>query len=67
MLSHFEEKAGPMIIFEDESKGYIVEYDKLKIGNVITDNIALRDGVMHNLLNGSQFTNKGYKMDFRSI
>ena len=41
LLSHFEEKAGPVITFGDDSKGYTVGYGKLEARNVIIENIAL--------------------------
>lgn len=60
-------KADPVLTFGDNIKGYTVEYDNLKVGNVIIENIALVEGLMHNLLCISQFYDKGYKVDFGTV
>ena len=41
-------------------------YGNLEIGNVIIENISLVDGLKHNLLSVSQFTDKGYEVNFKS-
>ena len=64
LLSHFVEKAGPIITFGDNSKGYTVGYGCLEIGNVVINDIALVDGLKHNLLSVSQFSDRGFKVDF---
>ena len=64
LLSQFIEKAGPIITFGDNSKGYTVGYGCLEIGNVVINDIALVDGLKHNLLSVSQFSDRGFKVDF---
>ena len=59
------EKAGPIVTFGDDSKGFTTGYGNLEIGNVIIENISLVDGLKHNLLSISQFCDKGYNVDFR--
>ena len=39
-------------------------YGRLEIRNVVIDDIALVDGLHHNLLSLSEFNNKGFKVDF---
>ena len=57
LLSDFEEKAGPVVSYG---------YGKLEIGNVIIENVALVDGLKHNLLSVSQLTDRGYDVKFTS-
>ena len=38
----------------------------LEIGNVVIENISLVDGLKHNLLSVSQFTDKVYEVNFKS-
>lgn len=63
LISHFIKKADPTITFEDDNKGYTMGYDKLEVGNVIIDNIGLVEGLMHKLLNVTQFTDSGFKVN----
>ena len=39
-------------------------YGCLEFGNVIINDIALADGLKHNLLSVSQFSDRGFKVDF---
>ena len=39
-------------------------YDDLEIGNVIIENISLVEGLKHNLLSVSQFTDRGFEVNF---
>ena len=64
LLSQYYEKAGPIITFGDNSKGYTVGYGCLEIGNVVIEDIALVNGLQHNLLSVSQFSDRGFKVDF---
>ena len=64
LRSHFVEITGPTITFGDNSKGYTMGYGRLEIGNVVIDNIALVDGLQHNLLGVGQFNDKGFQVDF---
>ena len=56
MLSDFEEKAGPIVSYGDGNTGKILGYGKIEVGNVIIENVALVDGLKHNLLSVSQLT-----------
>ena len=66
LLSNMVEKAGPWVTFGDDSKGFTKGYGNLEIGNVVIENISLVDGLKHNLLSVSQFTDKGYEVNFKS-
>ena len=66
LLSNMVEKTGPWVTFGDDNKGFTKGYDSLEIGNVVIENIFLVDGLKHNLLSVSQFTDKGYEVDFKS-
>ena len=46
--------------FADNSKGRTVGYGKYKIGRIIIEDIAIVEGLQHNLLSVSQFCDKGY-------
>ncbi|KAL8102638.1 hypothetical protein AgCh_027236 [Apium graveolens] len=50
LLSEFEEKAGPSISYGDGNLGKILGYGKIKVGNVIIENLALVAGLKHNLI-----------------
>ena len=64
LISQFEEKVGPQITFGDDNKGFTMGYGNLNVGNVIIKEISLVGGLKHNLLSISQFTDKGYKVEF---
>ena len=66
LLSNLVEKAGPWVTFGDDNKGFTKGYGSLEIGNVVIENISLVDGLKHNLLNVSQFTDKGYEVNFKT-
>ena len=53
LLSEFVKKAGPMISFGDNNKEFIMSYGKMEIENVIIENNALVDNLIHNLLSVS--------------
>ena len=61
------EKTGPNITFGDSNKGYTVGYGRLEIGNVVIEDIALIDGLQHNLFSVIQFNDKGFKVDFDTL
>ena len=65
LLSNLVEKAGPWVTFGDDNKGFTKGYGSLEIGNVVIENISLVDGLKHNLLSVSQFTDKGYEVNFK--
>ena len=50
LLSQFERKAGPLVTFGDDSIGTTLGYGNLEVGNVIIEDVALVDGLKHNLL-----------------
>ncbi|KAL8156126.1 hypothetical protein AgCh_001282 [Apium graveolens] len=64
LLSQFEEKVGPLVIFGDNSKGFTMGYGKIVSENVIIDDVALVAGLEVNLLSVSQFTDKGFEVLF---
>ena len=59
-------KSGPWVTFGDDNKGFTKGYGSLEIGNVVIENISLVDGLKHNLLSVSQFTDKGYEVVFKT-
>ena len=65
LLTNVVEKAGPVVTFGDDNKGFTTGYGNLKIGNVIIENISLVEGLKHNLLSISQFCDRGFNVDFR--
>ena len=64
LLSDFEEKAGPVVPYGDGNTGRTLGYGKITVGNVIIHNVALVDGLKHNLLSVSQLTDRGYDVKF---
>ena len=66
LLSGFEEKAGPAVSYGDGNTGRTLGYGRIEIGNVIIENVALVDGLKHNLLSVSQLTDRGYDVKFTS-
>ena len=66
LLTEFEERAGPSITFGDDSKGYTVGYGLISKDNVIIEEVALVEGLKHNLLSISQFCDKGNSVTFNS-
>ena len=65
LLSNMVEKAGPIVTFEDDSKGFTTGYGNMEIKNVTIENISLVEGLKHNLLSISQFCDKGFDVSFR--
>ncbi|KAL8114230.1 hypothetical protein AgCh_021184 [Apium graveolens] len=66
LLTEFKERAGPSITFGDDSKGYTVGYGLISKDNVIIEEVALVDGLKHNLLSSSQLCDKGNSVTFNS-
>ena len=60
LLTEFEERAGPCITFGDDSKGYTKGYGLISKDNVIIEEVALVEGLKHNLLSISQLCDKGF-------
>ena len=65
LLSRFEKKAGPVVAYGDGSIGKTLGYGSISIGNVIIEDVALVEGLKHNLLSVSQLTDRGYHVDFK--
>ena len=65
LLSNVVEKAGPIVTFGDDSKGFTTGYGNLEIRNVIIENISIVEGLKHNLLSISQFCDKGFDVSFK--
>ncbi|KAL8110327.1 hypothetical protein AgCh_026159 [Apium graveolens] len=57
-LSEFEEKVGPRFSYGDGNLGKILGYGKIKVGNVIIENVALVTGLKHNLISVSQICDR---------
>ncbi|KAK1360845.1 hypothetical protein POM88_045319 [Heracleum sosnowskyi] len=64
LLSDFEKKAGPKVSYGDGNIGLTLGYGNIVIGNVIIQNVALVEGLKHNLLSISQITDRGYHVNF---
>jgi len=64
LLSEFEEKAGPVVSYGDGNIGRTLGYGCIEVGNVIIDNVALVEGLKHNLLSVSQLTDRGFQVNF---
>ncbi|XP_074377734.1 uncharacterized protein LOC141719260 [Apium graveolens] len=60
LFPEYEEKYGPIVSYEDGNVGKILGYGNIIIGNVIMSNVALVDGLKHNLLSISQITDRGF-------
>ena len=58
LLTEFKERVGPSITFGYDSKGFTMGYGLILKGNVIIDEVALVDGLKHNLLSISQLFDK---------
>ena len=65
-LTEFKERVGPSITYGDDSKGYTVGYGLISKDNVIIEEVALVDGLKHNLLSISQLCDKGNSVTFNS-
>ena len=66
LLTEFKERASPSITFGDDSMGYTMGYGLISKDNVIIEEVALVDGLKHNLLSISQLCNKGNSVTFNS-
>ncbi|KAL8102703.1 hypothetical protein AgCh_027290 [Apium graveolens] len=60
----FEEKAGPLVTFGDNSKGFTMGYGNIVSENIVIDDVALIAGLEVNLLSVSQFADKGFEVLF---
>ena len=66
LLTEFKERVGSSITFRDDNKGYTVGYDLISKGNIIIKEVALVDGLKHNLLSVIQLCDKGNSVTFNS-
>ncbi|KAL8100273.1 hypothetical protein AgCh_032501 [Apium graveolens] len=64
LLTEIKERAGPSITSGDDSKGYTVGYGLISKDNVIIEEVALVNGLKHNLLSISQLCDKGNSVTF---
>ncbi|KAL8155757.1 hypothetical protein AgCh_000968 [Apium graveolens] len=60
------ERADPSITFRDDNKGYTLGCVLISKDNVIIEEVALVDGLKHNLLNVIQLCDKGNSVTFNS-
>ena len=59
---------GDTVTFGDDSKGKIVGIGNIKLGSSsMIENVALVDGLKHNLLSVSQLCDKGFNMIFDAV
>ena len=65
LLSNMVDKAGLIVTFGDDNKGFTKGYGCFEVNNVVIYNISLVEGLKHNLLSISQFSDKGYDVLFR--
>ncbi|KAL8097999.1 hypothetical protein AgCh_030940 [Apium graveolens] len=63
-MNGFKEKVGPSVSYGDGNLGKILGYGKIKLGNVIIEDIALVTGLKHNLISVSQICDRGYHVNF---
>ena len=66
LLTEFKERAGPSITFGDDNKGYTMGYGLISKDNVIIEEVALVDGLKHNLLSISWLCDKGNSVKINS-
>ena len=66
LFTEFKERAGPSFTIGDNIKGYTVGYGLISKDNVIIEEVALVDGLKHNLLSISQLCDKGNSVTFNS-
>lgn len=64
MLSQFVEKDDPLVTFRNNNQRYTMRYENLEIESVIIMDVALVEGIKHNLLSIGQFINRGFKFKF---
>ena len=57
------EKAGPKVVFGDNSLAETKGYGVLHMGNAIISNVSYVAGLKHNLLSVSQFCDNGFKVE----
>ena len=62
LLTKFEERADPSITFGDDNNGYTLGYGLISKENVMIDEVALVEGLKHNLLSISQLCDRGHNM-----
>ena len=66
LLTEFKERVDPSITFGDDSKGFTVGYGLITKDNVILNEVALVDGLKHNLFRINQLCDKGLNGSFNS-
>ena len=65
LLTNVVMRTGSVVVFGNDGKGFTAGYGKMKVGNVIIEDISLMEGLKHNLLSISQFCDKGYDVTFQ--
>ncbi|KAL8116161.1 hypothetical protein AgCh_022599 [Apium graveolens] len=64
LLPKFEEKVSPSVTYGDGNLGKILGCGKIKVRNVIIENVALVAGLKHNLISVSQICDRGNYVKF---
>ena len=63
-LTNYRHCEGPKVNFGGDEKGNVVGKGDLVIGNIKISDISHVDGLRYNLLSVSQFSDKGYSVEF---
>src|SRR5947208_16570221 len=66
LLRDYVKMKGPIISFGDNSNGFTLGYGTVASGNVSFEDVALIEGLKHNLLSVSQLGDKGFLTRFNS-
>ena len=66
LLKDYVKMKGPIISFGDNSKGFALGYGTVVSGNISFEDVALVEGLKHNLLSVSQLGDKGFVTKFNS-
>ena len=66
LLKDYVKMKGPVISFGDNNKGFTLGYGTVVSGNVSFEDVALVEGLKHNLLSVSQLGDKGFSTRFNS-
>ncbi|KAL8133992.1 hypothetical protein AgCh_009170 [Apium graveolens] len=64
LMLEYEEKVCRMVSYGDGNVGKTLGYGNIIIGNVIISNVALVEGLKHNLLSISQIADRGFYVVF---
>src|SRR5437667_12012717 len=66
LLKDYVKMKGAIISFGDNSKGFTLGYGTVASGTVSFENVAIIEGLKHNLLSVSQLGDKGFSTRFNN-